>query len=261
MLKKTATLIFLLWGSVIPVIAQTKELQQEVKISGEISPVKSDVVLPELPKLNFSDMGIGSPFYPDFDQTFRLQKSNLSLSFPSFKQLEMSEKYFFYSGFATYNPLTFEFNNTQKDQLNNRFFILSKGKKTTYMGLGGYTQLSSSLGWQSSNKLAIDVGGFVVQQFESATLSQRNMMGVGIRTKYDLTDNVQFNSWGQYASSGANNNTLVGFNTLFPHSGIGSSVSVRIKSLSKIEGGVEYQYNESTKVWNLESQGRISLHF
>ena len=240
MLKKTATLIFLLWGSVIPVIAQ------EVKISGRTSQAKSDVVLPEFSKLNFSD----------FDQPTRLFKSTHSISTASLKkQITYS-----YSVFATNSALTFEFNNTQKDQLNNRFFVLSKGKKTTYMGLGGYTQLSSSLGWQSSKKLTIDGGVFVVQQFESATLSQRNMMGVGIRTKYDLTDKVQFNSWGQYASSGENN-TLAGFNSLFPHSGIGSSVSVRIKSLSKIEGGVEYQYNESTKVWNLESQGRISLHF
>jgi len=247
MLKKTATLIFLLWGSVIPVMSQTKELQQEVKISGEISPVKSDVVLPELPKLNFSD----------FDQPTRLFKSTHSISTASLK----NPVTYSYSVFATNNALPFEFNNTQKDQITNRFFILSKGKKTTYMGLGGYTQLSSSLGWQSSKKLTIDGGVFVVQQFESTTLSQRNMMGVGIRTKYDLTDKVQFNSWGQYASSGENNNTLAGFNSLFPHSGIGSSVSVRIKSLSKIEGGVEYQYNESTKVWNLESQGKISLHF
>lgn len=260
MIRKTTVFIFLLFGIAETVMSQTNVVRPEVKISGEISPVKSDVVLPELPKLNFSDIGIGSPFYPDSDQSFRLQKSNLSLSFPSFKKLETSEKYFSYSEFATYNPLPFEFNNVQKDQITNRFFILSKGKKTTYMGLGGYTQLSSSLGWQSSKKLTIDAGGFVVQQFESATLSQRNMMGASIGTKYDLTDKVQFNSWGQYASSDENN-TLAGFNSLFPHSGIGSSVSVRIKSLSKIEGGVEYQYNESTKVWNLESQGRISLHF
>ena len=257
MLKKTATIIFLLWGSVIPVMSQTTESHQAVKISGEISPVKSDVVLPEFPKLNFSDVEIRFPLLPDFDLPTRLFKSTHSISTASLKkQITYS-----YSVFATNNALPFEFNNVQKDQITNRFFILSKGKKTTYMGLGGYTQLSSSLGWQSSNKLTIDGGVFIVQQFEFATLSQRNMMGVGIRTKYDLTDKVQFNSWGQYANSGANNNTLVGFNTLFPHSGIGSSVSVRIKSLSKIEGGVEYQYNESTKVWNLESQGRISLHF
>jgi len=257
MIKKIAALLFLLLGSVMATMSQTKESQQAVKISGETSPVKSDVVLPEFPKLNFSDVEIRSPFYPDFDQTSRLTKTTISISFPSFKQQVKFQN----SGFRTSDPLSFDFNITQSDQITNRLFILSNGKKVTYLGLGEFTQLSSSLGWQPAKKLTIDAGGFVGKQFEFATLSQHDMMGVGIRTKYDLTHKVQFNSWGQYASSGANNNTLAGFNSLFPHSGIGSSVSVRIKNLSKIEGGVEYQYNESTKVWNLESQGRLSLHF
>ena len=260
MTKKTTALIFLLWGSVWAVMSQTKESQQEVKISGEISPAKSDVVLPEFPKLNFSDAGIRSPLFPDFDQTFRLTKTTLLPSFASIKQTGTSGKYFSYAGFAIQNPLTFDFNNAQTDQLTNRFFVWSNGKRVTHIGLGEYTQLSSSLGWKPSKKLTIDAGGFVGRQFEFATLAQHDILGASIKTKYDITDKVQFNSWGQYANSG-DGNTLAGFNTLFPHSGIGSSFSVQIKNLSKIEGGVEYQYNESTKVWNLESQGRLSLHF
>jgi len=253
MIKKTTALLFLLLGSVMVTMSQTKESNQGVKISGEISAAKSDVVLPEIPKLNVSDAEIKSAFFSDFDQPFRLTKTVI---FSSFKQ----QVKFPNSGFVTSNPLTFDFNNAQKNQLANRFFILNTGKKVTYMGMGEFTQLNSSLGWQPSKKLTIDAGGFVGRQFEFATLSQNDILGASFRTKYDLTGKVQFNSWGQYASSG-DNNTLAGFNTLFPHSGIGSSVSVRIKNLSKIEGGVEYQYNESTKVWNLESQGRISLHF
>jgi len=214
------------------------------------------MVLPEFPKLNFSDEGIRSPFYPDSDQTSRLQKLTFSPFFASFKQ----QVKFPNIGFMTSNPLASDFNNTQTDRLSSQFSIFSNGQKVTHAGLGEFTKLSSSLGWQPSKKLTVEAGGFVGRQFEFATLAQHDIMGASIRTKYDLTGKVQFNSWGLYANPG-DNNTLAGFNALFPHSGIGSSVSVQIKNLSKIEGGVEYQYNESTKVWNLESQGRLSLHF
>jgi hypothetical protein len=256
MIRETTIFIFLLFGIALTAMPQTKESHQEVTISVNTSRTKSDASVPEFPKLNFPDAGTRSPFYLDPNQPSSLAKTVISSSFPLLKQ----QRTFTNGGFAASNPLSFDFNNTQTDRLTNRFFIFSNGQKVIHAGLGDYTKLSSSLGWQPSKTFTIAAGGFVGRQFEFATLTQHDIMGASFRTKYDLTDKVQFNSWGQYANSG-DGNTLAGFNTLFPHSGIGSSVSVKIKTLSKIEGGVEYQYNESTKVWNLESQGKISLHF
>ena len=256
MIKKTTVFVFLFFGIASAVMSQAKESRQEVKISGETSLSKSEVFGSGFPKLNFSDAGIQSSLFPVFDQLRRLTKPNLLFSFPSVKQ----QRTFTNGGFMTSDPLSFDFNNTQKDQIANPFFIFSNGKKVTHAGLGEFIQLSNSLGWQLSEKLTIAAGGLVGRQFEFATLTQHDIMGTSLKTSYDITDKVQFNSWGLYINSGESN-TLAGFNTLFPHSGIGSSVSVKIKSLSKIEGGVEYQYNESTKVWNLESQGKLSLHF
>lgn len=259
MIKKTTAFIFLLLGSTIVAMSQTNGSLPELKTSGEISPIKPDVVHTEFSKLNYFGMDMLSPD-PDIDQIFRLQKPKLSLHFPLFKQPETFVRYSPYIRFMTSHPLTFDFDNIQTDQLTNRFFVLSNGKKVTHIGLGEYTQLSSSLGWQLSKKLTINTEGFVSKQYAFANLTQQYLIGTSVKTKYNITDNVQFNSWGQYANLG-DNNSLSGFNRIFPHSGIGSSVSVKIKKLSKIEGGVEYQYNESTKAWNLESQGRVSLHF
>jgi len=257
MIKKTTAFIFLLLGSTIAVMSQTNGSRPDVKASGEISPMKSDVAHTEFSKLNYFGMDMLSP---DPDQIFRLQKPNLSIHFPLLKQTGTFVRYSPYIRFMTSHPLAFNFDNIQTDQLTNRFFILSNGKKVIHIGLGEYTQLSSSLGWKPSKKLTINAGGFVSKQYAFAILTQQYLIGTSVKTKYNITDNVQFNSWGQYANSG-DNNSLSGFNRIFPHSGIGSSVSVKIKKLSKIEGGVEYQYNESTKVWNMESQGRVSLHF
>lgn len=260
MIRKTTALTFLLFGSVMVALSQTNRLRQEVKISGEISQPKPGEVYSEFPRENYSDVGILSPLFSDFDQTSRSQKPSLSTSFPSFKQLGTSGKYFSFDGFATHNPFVFDFNNIQTAQLNNRLFIFSKGQKVTHVGLGEYTQLSSSLGWRPSNKLTVATGGFVCRQFAFATLTRQDIIGASIKTRYNITNKVEFNSWGQYMNSGGGD-SFAGFNTLFPHTGIGSSISVKIKNLSKIEGGAEYQYNESTKVWNLESQGKLSLHF
>ncbi|HEY5499377.1 MAG TPA: hypothetical protein VIK20_03210 [Bacteroidales bacterium] len=259
MIKRTTAIIFLFLGSAIAAMSQTNGLRPEVKTSGDISPSTSVEVHTEFSKLNYFDMDMLSP-YPDPYQKFRLQKPNLSLHFPALKQPGIFVRYSPYIQFMTSHPLAFDFDNIQTDKLTNRFFILSNGGKVTHIGLGEYIQLSSSLGWQPSKKLTINAGGVVGKQYAYANLTQNDIIGASIKTKYSITDNVQFNSWGQYTNSG-DNNSLSGFNTLFPHSGIGSSLSVKIKSSSKIEGGVEYQYNESTKVWNLESQGKVSLHF
>ena len=259
MIKRTTAIIFLLLGSAIVAMSQTNGLRTEVKTSGEISPSISVEGPNEFSKLNYSDRDMLSP-YPEIDQIFRLQKPILSLHFPVLKQPGIFVRYSPYIRFMTSHPLAFDFDNIQTDQLTNRFFILSNGQKVTHIGLGEYIQLSSSLGWQPSKKLTINAGGVVGRQYAFVNLTQHDIIGASIKTKYSITDNVQFNSWGQYTNSG-DNNSLSGFNTLFPHSGIGSSLSVKIKSSSKIEGGVEYQYNESTKVWNLESQGKVSLHF
>ena len=259
MIKRIAAIIFLFLGSAIVAMSQTNGSRSELKPSGEISPSKSFEGPTEFSKLNYSDMDMLTP-YPEIDQLFRLQKSKFSLHFPLLKQPGIFVRYSPYIRFMTSHPLVFDFDNIQTDQLTNRFFILSNGKKITHIGLGEYTQLSSSLGWHPSKRLTINAGGFVGKQYAYANLTQHDIIGASIKTKYNITDNVQFNSWGQYTNSG-DNNSLSGFNTLFPHSGIGSSLSVKIKSSSKIEGGVEYQYNESTKVWNLESQGKVSLHF
>jgi len=255
MIKRTTTLAILLLGSAIAAISQTNAQSPEVK-----KPTKSEKVYPGFQKPYDSEYGILSQISPDFDPSFRLQKPILLPSFKSFKETGTTGIFFYNAGLATHNPLAFDFNNVQTNKLDNWFFVISNGQKVTLPGLGEYTKLSSSLGWQPSKKLTINAGGFVGRQFAFATSTPQDIMGATIKIKYNITDRVKFNSWGQYANSG-DSNSLAGFNNLFPHSGIGSSVTVKIKNLSKIEGGVEYQYNESTKVWSIESQGKLSLHF
>lgn len=85
-------------------------------------------------------------------------------------------------------------------------------------------------------------------------------MGVNTRMQYALTNNISLNIWGQYIFPGEQS-PFSTYNPLFPHTGVGASVSVDLKKDAEMSVGAEYQYDNKSQKWKLESSGRVSIGF
>lgn len=66
--------------------------------------------------------------------------------------------------------------------------------------------------------------------------------------------------WGQYVFSGEEY-PFSTYNSLFPHTGVGASISVDLKKDAEMSVGAEYQYDNKSQKWKLESSGRVSIGF
>ena len=54
---------------------------------------------------------------------------------------------------------------------------------------------------------------------------------------------------------------LLRYNPIFPHTGMGASISVDVKKNTEVSVGAEYQYDKNSKEWKMETSGRISIGF
>ena len=66
--------------------------------------------------------------------------------------------------------------------------------------------------------------------------------------------------WGQYIFPGEEF-PFSAYNSLFPHTGVGASVSIDLKKDAEMSVGAEYQYDNKSQKWKLESSGRVSIGF
>jgi len=243
-------------------MSQTKERLHEVITTGNTTSVRSTDNSLEFPKQEYPN--IETSAHLSLDNSTQIISTNIPPQFLTIKQLGIWSKSYAFAQpsfqITGNNPLSSDFNKFQTNSIRNHLFIFSNGQKVTLPGLGEYTRLGSYLRYLPSNMITIDAGGFIGKQFSFSTMAQQDIFGAGLRTNYNLTERIQLKTWGQYANSGTSW-TSPEYNPLFPHSGIGSSVTIKIKDKSHISGGVEYQYNESKKEWNLESNGSISLKF
>lgn len=51
------------------------------------------------------------------------------------------------------------------------------------------------------------------------------------------------------------------YNPLFPHTGVGASISVDVKKNTEVSVGAEYQYDKKSREWKMETSGRVSIGF
>ena len=77
--------------------------------------------------------------------------------------------------------------------------------------------------------------------------------------RYSLVRNVRLNVWGQYFMGG--NTPPPAYNPLFPHTGVGASISVDVKKNTEVSVGAEYQYDKNSREWKMETSGRVSIGF
>lgn len=159
------------------------------------------------------------------------------------------------------NPALTDFYRVRQQHLYKQFSLAGSSEKKSYAGLGEYISVNGTIRWMPSQRLFIDAGGIFSRQFYFASpLFRQDIIGVNGRIQYALTNTIRLNIWGQYIFPGEEF-PFSAYNSLLPHTGVGASVSVDLKKNTEVSVGAEYQYDNKSKEWKLESSGRISIGF
>lgn len=158
-------------------------------------------------------------------------------------------------------PILTDFYRFQQNHIYKQFSFVGSGQKVSYIGLGEYISINGAIRWMPSKRLSVDAGGIFSRQFYFASpLFRQDIRGVNTRMQYVLTNSITLNIWGQYIFPGEQS-PFSAYNPLFPHTGVGASVSVDLKKDAEISVGAEYQYDNKSQKWKLESSGRVSIGF
>lgn len=158
-------------------------------------------------------------------------------------------------------PILTDFYRFQQNHIYKQFSFVGSGQKVSYIGLGEYISINGAIRWIPSKRLSVDAGGIFSRQFYFASpLFRQDIMGVNTKMQYVLTNSITLNIWGQYIFPGEPS-PFSAYNPLFPHTGVGASVSVDLKKDAEMSVGAEYQYDNKSRKWKLESSGRVSIGF
>lgn len=167
---------------------------------------------------------------------------------------------FRYPALLKRNPTLTDFYNSEQMHLRGQFDLVGSGEKKSYVGLGEFISVNGGIRWIPSPRFFMEAGGVFSKQYYSVLpISSSNLAGVNARIQYDLTDKFHLNIWGQYLMLGTP--PPPAYFPLFPHSGVGASISVDINKNTDASIGAEYQYDNQSKKWRLEPMGRVSVHF
>ncbi|MDD3037677.1 hypothetical protein [Bacteroides sp.] len=154
-----------------------------------------------------------------------------------------------------------DFSRFQQKAISRKLIFIGNGQNVTYLGMGKYISVNGSIHWLASERLSLDVGGLFSRQFYfSAPISRQDMMGMNIKGQYALTNNIRLEVWGQDIFSDQSF-SYPAYQSLFPHTGIGGSLSFDLKENAAIKVEAEYQYDKKTQKWGLESSGKVTVGF
>lgn len=174
---------------------------------------------------------------------------------------ELSPFFYAYPMIMKNIPILTDFYRFQQNRIYKQFLFVGSDQKVSYIGLGEYISINGAIRWMPSKRLSIDAGGMFSRQFYFASpLFRQDIMGVNTRMQYALTNSISLNIWGQYLFPGEQS-PFSTYNPLFPHTGVGASVSVDLKKDTEMSVGAEYQYDNKSQKWKLESSGRVSIGF
>lgn len=140
------------------------------------------------------------------------------------------------------------------------FLFIGSAEQKTYLGLGQYVAVNAGMRWIPSQRFFVEAGGALSRQFYLALpIARQDIAGIYTRMHYSLARNVRLNVWGQYFMGG--NTPPPVYNPLFPHTGVGASISVDVKKNTEVSVGAEYQYDKNSREWKMETSGRVSIGF
>lgn len=176
-------------------------------------------------------------------------------------QPELSPYAYAYPMILKNNPVITDFVRYQRTPIYKRISLTGSGEKVSYLGLGEYISVHGAVRWLPFSNLSMDVGATFSRQFYFASpLFRQDIMGLNASALYSFTNRIRLNVWGQYIFPGEPL-PFSAYNSFFPHTGAGASVSVDLKKDTEVSVGAEYQYDNKTQKWKLESSGRVSIGF
>ena len=256
MIKRIIILVFMLFAYTTSTFSQMIENKKKIDIQINIPVRIGKQLLPEIKAIE--------PALPDVAnkkitidgksvQPFGLMHTSPSQGLLPFFQA--------YPMFNRNNPTFTDFYSSQQNPIYKQFSFIRSGEKVTSLGLGQSISLNAAIRWMPSQRLFVDVGVVFNRQFYfSAPILRQDFGGVNARTQYALTDKIRLNAWGQYIVPQTSSTSPV-YNSLFPHTGVGASISIDVKKDTDISVGAEYQYDDKSQKWKLESSGRVSIGF
>lgn len=254
MIKRVRILLFMFFACTTSIFSQTIENGKKIDVQINNSSGIGKQLLPEikaiepaLPDVANKKITIDGKSVNPFGSMYRIPSQGL---LPLFQAYPMVNKN---------NPTFTDFYSSQQNPIYKQFSFVGSGEKVTYLGLGQHISLNGGIRWMPSQRLFVDMGVLFKRQFYfSAPILRQDFGGVNARIQYALTDHIRLNIWGQYMVPQTSSTSLV-YNSLFPHTSVGASISVDVKKNSTISVGVEYQYDNKSGKWKEDSS--LSLVF
>ena len=150
---------------------------------------------------------------------------------------------------------------SQQNPVYRQLSFAGNRKQMFYPGMGKYISIHGAIRWQPTQKLFIETGGLFSKQFYySASLFWQNITGVNGKIQYTPANRIRFNIRGPSIFAWAPSLHSV-YNSLFPHTGTGASLSINVKKDTDISVGAEYQFDNKSQKWKVETSGRVSIGF
>lgn len=255
-MNKRVTILLLLFLTSIPALfAQTIEVKKRIDVRSKSSVnageqlLNTEHIKPELP----DEVNKKEVIKKELSSPLEIAPVNSSQGLSPF--------FYAYPMIMKNIPILTDFYRFQQNRIYKQFSFVGSGQKVSYIGLGEYISINGAIRWMPSKRLSIDAGGMFSRQFYFASpLFRQDIMGLNTRMQYALTNSIRLNIWGQYIFPGEQS-PFSAYNPLFPHSGVGASVSVDLKKDAEMSVGAEYQYDNKSQKWKLESSGRVSIGF
>jgi hypothetical protein len=131
-----------------------------------------------------------------------------------------------------------------------------------YPGLGDYQNFGGTLGnFRLAHLLALDYGAFVSVQYGYLFSTKQIVLGSNFLLRYAITNKLQLQTWGQYVIPGNSSDPTFNIRNYFPKTNFGAGLQYYSNEKVKIRVGIEYQLDQSDKIWKPESGGKVLLKF
>ncbi len=158
------------------------------------------------------------------------------------------------------NLLMWNYKISDTTKLSPHFSVTPTNSQTTYVGLGSYNNIGTTLKWQPTDELALEGSAFISRQLGYMLFTRQVVCGATLGVNYNLTDKCQLNLRGQYVAPGVNDPFLNKSN-MFPKTNIGAELQFTPQKNLKFVTGVEYQHNQLEQKWETKSGGKVTIGF
>ncbi len=150
------------------------------------------------------------------------------------------------------------YNNKSIFPFKKRIFVILKGEKIQYLNLANYNLAHISIGFRLTDKIFATTGLLAIKQFTSHSVYGVDRSGSSFGLHYTFTNQLELKIWARYLSSTPFHSPT---DFLFPQTGTGASMTLKLGEGSQVDIGSQYQYDPKKEKWNYQSGGKISINF